>query len=177
MTRLSLSFSRWAGNASVFIGRCCGVFYLAAAALSLCEVFFRYALDSPTTWAAECVMALCASAWLLSAAAVARQRRHITVTAMELMVGEKTWRRMAAAAVLLNMLAVAGLLLACWEPMLAALRTAQRSGSAFNPPTPAYFKTLIVAACALYLLQLAANFADALARGPAEDEGAPAGGN
>lgn len=151
------------GKVSVFVGRCCGVFYLAAVALSLCEVFFRYALDAPTVWAAESVTALCASAWLLSGAAVARQRRHIVVTAMELLVGKNSWRRLAKLSILLSMLAVAGLLAAGWEPMLASLNAVQRSGSAFNPPTPTYFKTLLVAACALYFLQLAANLCDAFA--------------
>ena len=163
-------FSAAAGTVSVFVGRCCGVFYLAAIALSLWEVFCRYALDAPTAWAAESVMTLCASAWLLSAAAVARQRRHIVVSAMELLVGRRAWRRLEKVALLLGMLAVAGLLVACWEPMLSSLRSAQRSGSAFNPPTPTYFKTLIVGGCALYLLQLFANFADSFGGRTADGE-------
>lgn len=154
-------FSAACGKVSVFVGRCCGVLYLAAIALSLCEVFFRYALDAPTAWAAESVTALCASAWLLSAAAVTRQRRHIIVTALELLAGAAAWRRMAKFAILLAMLAFAGLLAACWEPMISSLRAVQRSGSAFNPPTPTYFKTLIVASCVLCLFQLAANLRDA----------------
>lgn len=147
------------GGVSVFTGRCCGVFYLAAIALSVAEVFMRYALDAPTVWASECVMALVASAWMLSAGAVTRQNRHITVTVLETVFGKKAWRRLARAAGAVAALAVAGLLYACWEPMLSALNSIQRSGSAFNPPLPSFVKTLLVVSCVLYLLQLLAALA------------------
>lgn len=149
--------STLAGKLSVFLGRSCGVVYLTAIVLSVYEVFLRYALDAPTAWTSETIMALCATAWMLSVGAVTQQHRHITVTVMEILVGERAWRRMAKLAVLLSMLAAAGLMYACWDPMLSSLQSVQRSGSAFDPPTPTYVKTMLVAACGLYLLQLAAN--------------------
>ena len=150
-------FSNAIGRLSVFLGKSCGVFYLAAIALSAYEVFMRYVLDAPTAWTSETIMALCATAWLLCAGAVTQQHRHITVTVMEMLVGAALWRRMAKLALLLSALAVAGLLYCAWDPMIAAINSVQRSGSAFDPPTPTYLKTMLVIAGALYLLQILAN--------------------
>lgn len=151
------SFAATTGKLSVFIGKSCGILYLTAIALSVYEVFLRYALDAPTAWTNETVMALCATAWMLSVGAVTQQHRHITVTVMEILVGERAWRRMAKLAVLVSMLAAGGLLFACWDPMMSALRSVQTSGSAFDPPTPTYVKTMLVVACGFYLVQLLAN--------------------
>lgn len=142
---------------SVFLGRGCGIFYLTAIALSIYEVFMRYVLGTPTAWTNEVIMALVATAWMLCIGAVTQQHRHITVTAMELVVGETAWRRMAKLAVALSMLAAAGLLYASWKPMVSIVASPQTSGSAFDSPAPTYIKTLLVIACALYFLQLLAN--------------------
>lgn len=74
------------GKISVFLGKACGVFYIAAIALSVYEVFMRYALDAPTSWTFETIMVLVATAWLFCVGAITQQRRHITVTTMELLV-------------------------------------------------------------------------------------------
>ena len=94
---------------SVFLGLACGGFYLAAVALSVYEVFMRYALGAPTSWTSETIMMLVATAWLLCVGAVTQQRRHITVTTMELLVGEALWRKMTRVAIILSMMAVLGL--------------------------------------------------------------------
>ena len=146
-----------AGRLSVFFGKACGVFYLAAIALSVWEVFTRYVLDSPSVWTTEGVMAMCATAWLLSAGAVTQQHRHITVTVMEMVVGQRTWNRMCRVAIVFSLLAVAGLIWACWQPMVHATANIERSGSAFNPPLPSYLKVMIVVALSVYALQLVAN--------------------
>lgn len=145
------------GRISVFLGKACGVFYLSAIALSLYEVFTRYALGAPTSWTSETIMMLVATAWLLCVGAVTQQRRHITVTTMELLVGEKLWRRMTKIAIVLSMVGVAGLIIMLWGPMVKILQAPQTSGSAFDPPTPTYIKTMFVVAACLYFLQLLAN--------------------
>jgi len=146
------------GRASVFIGKMCGPLYAVAIALSVFEVFIRYVLDAPTAWTNETIMAICATAWMFSVGAVTQQNRHITVTVMELAVGPAVWRRMRIVAMLISLVAVVGLLYATWEPAVTAVEMVERSGSAFNPPMPAYLKALLVAACVLYGLQLTANF-------------------
>lgn len=150
------------GRVSVFLGKACGPFYLTAIFLSVYEVFLRYALGSPTSWTSETIMMLVATAWFLCVGAITQQRRHITVTTMELLIGEILWRRLSRFAILLSMAAVAGLIYAGWKPMLSTLQKAAEgymvtSGSAFDPPVPTYLKTMIVIAAFLYLAQLFAN--------------------
>lgn len=145
------------GRVSIFLGLACGVFYLAAIALSVYEVFMRYALGAPTSWTSETIMMLVATAWLMCVGAVTQQRRHITVTTMELLVGEVLWRRLTKIAIALSMVAVLGLTIMLWEPMTKVLASMQTTGSAFDPPSPTYIKTLFVVAACLYFLQLLAN--------------------
>ncbi len=153
-------FVTFIGKLSVFLGKACGPFYAAAILLSVYEVFTRYALDTPTVWTTELVMALCAAAWMLSAAAVTQQHRHITVTVMEIVVGPKAWMRMRRAAMLISLIAVAGLLWANWTPFLRATAHLERSGSAFNPPLPTFLKVMIVFSLITYALQIIANMLD-----------------
>ena len=145
------------GRISVFLGKACGVFYAAAIGLSVFEVFMRYVLDSPTSWTSETIMTLVATAWLMCVGAVTQQRRHITVTTMELLVGEATWIYMKKIAILISMIGVTGLVIMLWGPMIKILTAPQTSGSAFDPPTPTYIKTAFVVAGCLYFLQLLAN--------------------
>ncbi len=151
------NFADYTGRLSVFLGKACGVFYLTAIALSVFEVFMRYALDRPTSWTSETIMALVATAWLFCVGAVTQQRRHITVTTMELMVGDAVWARMKKVAIVISMIGVAGLTVMLWGPMVKVLAAPQTTGSAFDPPSPTYIKTAFVVAVCLYLLQLAAN--------------------
>ena len=145
------------GMLSVFLGKACGVFYFAAIILSVYEVFMRYALGAPTSWTSETIMMLVATAWLFCVGAVTQQRRHITVTTMELLVGEAIWNRMKKIAIALSMLGVAGLIIMLWGPMVKVLHAPQTTGSAFDPPSPTYIKTAFFVAACLYFLQLLAN--------------------
>lgn len=150
-------FIEHVGKLSVFLGKACGAFYIAAIALSVYEVFMRYALGSPTSWTSETIMVLVATAWLFCVGAVTQQRRHITVTTMELLVGVVVWNRMKKIAILISLIGVAGLIIMLWGPMAKILKAPQSTGSAFDPYTPTYIKTAFVAAACLYFLQLLAN--------------------
>ncbi|MEL6264390.1 MAG: TRAP transporter small permease [Pseudomonadota bacterium] len=145
------------GRISVFLGKACGMFYAAAIALSVYEVFMRYALGAPTSWTSETIMVLVATAWLFCVGAVTQQRRHITVTTMELLVGPVIWRRMQRVAIVLSLFAVLGMAIMLWGPMVKVLQSPQTTGSAFDPPAPTYIKTAFFAAACLYFLQLLAN--------------------
>ncbi|KXF82939.1 TRAP transporter small permease subunit [Enterovibrio coralii] len=152
-----IKFADVASKISVFIGKTCGIFYATAIILAVNEVIARYVFDAPTSWSLEIIMALCGSTWLLSAGAVTQQQRHITVTVMELVVSKATWRWMQRLALAISMLAVAGLIWAAWDPAMHAATYIERSGSAFNPPLPTYFKVLLLVAACLFFVQLAAN--------------------
>ncbi|MCF7353162.1 TRAP transporter small permease [Vibrio sp. CK2-1] len=145
------------GKFSHFIGKSCGILYLTAVLLAVTEVILRYVFESPSAWNLEIVMALCGTAWLLSVGAVTQQQRHITVTVMELVVGQRVWRKMQKLAIVISIVAVLGLAWSAWEPALHSFSYLERSGSAFNPPLPSYLKVLLLVACFLYLIQLLAN--------------------
>lgn len=151
------AFVTGVGKLSVFLGKACGVFYFSAIALSVYEVFLRYALGAPTSWTSETIMVLVATAWLFSVGAVTQQRRHITVTTMEILVGERIWHRMTKVAILFSLVGVAGLIVMLWGPMTKVLSQPQSTGSAFDPLAPTYIKTAFVVAAGLYFLQLLAN--------------------
>ncbi len=150
-------FVELVGKLSVFLGKACGMFYLAAISLSVYEVVMRYAFDSPTSWTSETIMLLVATAWLLCVGAVTQQRRHITVTTMELLVGERVWSKMKKLAIAISIVGVTGMIIMLWGPMVKVLQSPQTTGSAFDPPSPTYIKTMFVVAGCLYLLQLIAN--------------------
>lgn len=150
-------FTESVDKLSVFLGKACGVFYLAAIGLSVFEVVMRYAFNAPTSWTSETIMMLVATAWLLCVGAVTQQRRHITVTTMEILLGEKLWNRVSKIAILISMVGVTGLIIMLWGPMVKILKHPQTTGSAFDPPSPTYVKTMFVVAGILYLLQLIAN--------------------
>lgn len=150
-------FVEFVGKLSVFLGKSCGMFYLAAISLSVYEVIMRYAFGSPTSWTSETIMVLVATAWLFSVGAVTQQRRHITVTTMELLVGEKVWNRMKKLAIAISIVGVTGMIIMLWGPMVKVIQSPQTTGSAFDPPSPTYIKTMFVVAGCLYLLQLIAN--------------------
>jgi len=150
-------FVEYVGRLSVFLGKACGVFYAAAIALSVYEVFLRYAFGAPTSWTSETIMALVATAWLFCVGAITQQRRHITVTTMELLVGEHTWNRMKKIAIFVSLIGVLGLAIMLWGPMVKVLKAPQTTGSAFDPPVPTYIKTAFFVAACLFFLQLLAN--------------------
>lgn len=155
-----ISIKHWVKGVSVlsvFMGKVCSVFYASAIGLSIFEIFMRYVFNSPTAWTNETIMTLCATAWMFSVGAVTQQNRHITVTVLELVVGKKNWQRLSKLSIVISLLAVAGLILACWAPMLSTLENIVRSGSSFNPATPTYLNTMIVIAAGFYFLQLLAN--------------------
>lgn len=144
-------------NLSIFIGRICGPLYLLAICTMAFEVIARKFFNAPQVWSLEIVIALVGTAWMLSAAVVTQQNRHITVTVLEIVISKPVWARLQAIALGISIVAIIGLMFALEAGFMKALGTIERTGSAFNPPLKSYFKLLIQFALLLYLLQLIAN--------------------
>lgn len=142
---------------SVFIGYACIVPYFLCIALSIYEVIMRYVFGAPTQWTFEVLMVLCATSWALSSGFVTQRNRHIAITMVETLVPASVWRILRLIAMLVSLLAIAVLIWASWHPAVRAFQMMERSGSAFNAPTPTYLKLILVTGAALYLLQLLAN--------------------
>jgi TRAP-type mannitol/chloroaromatic compound transport system permease small subunit len=132
-------------------------FYLVCALLTAYEVVSRYVFNSPTLWAFEVVMVVCATAWALSGAYVTMRRSHIAITVLyQHTRGRLRW----ALDLLIQLTSLAAMLVlayAVWPMMFDALRTIERSGSSFNSPEPLIIKTALFVGVVLYALQTLAN--------------------
>ncbi|MAZ84000.1 MAG: C4-dicarboxylate ABC transporter permease [Hoeflea sp.] len=137
------------------------------------EVVMRYGFDSPSSWSTELAMTLCASAWVLSVGYVTERNRHISITMIEMLVSETTWRRLRLVQMLIAGGAIFILTMALWDPAIKALNRMETSGTALNSIQPTYLKVLLVVGCILYLFQLAAN----LVRWVQNTEGDVSGGH
>ena len=149
-------------HVSRFIGHSLGPVYLMCAAVTIYEVFMRYALNAPTAWAFEVVMTLCALAWVLSAGYVTLYRRHIAITVVTDFAPPEARRLLGIVASMVSLGAIYLLLESTVEPMQRSIDVIQRTGSGFNSPMPMVLKIGLVAGTVLYAVQLVANLFDDL---------------
>jgi TRAP-type mannitol/chloroaromatic compound transport system permease small subunit len=128
--------------------------YLAAVVITAYEVVMRYLFAAPTTWAFELTILLCAICYLLSGGFVTAQRKHIAITSVyDLMPARIRWW-LDLLAMLTGILAMGLLVWAAWRPAVQAVTIVERTGSAWNSPSPAIIKPLIAIGAALIVLQL-----------------------
>jgi TRAP-type C4-dicarboxylate transport system permease small subunit len=128
--------------------------YLIAVAITAYEVVMRYLFAAPTTWAFELTILLCAICYLLSGGFVTWQRRHIAITSVyDLMPAGIRWG-LDLLAMLTGILAMGLLVWAAWRPAVLAVTIVERTGSAWNSPSPAIIKPLIAVGAGLIVLQL-----------------------
>jgi TRAP-type C4-dicarboxylate transport system permease small subunit len=128
--------------------------YLAAVVITAYEVVMRYLFDAPTIWAFELTILLCAICYLLSGGFVTAQRKHIAITSLyDLMPARIRWW-LDLSAILTGILAMGLLVWAAWRPAVLAVTIVERTGSAWNSPSPAIIKPLIAIGALLIVLQL-----------------------
>jgi TRAP-type C4-dicarboxylate transport system permease small subunit len=144
-------------SVSVFVGQACSVLFFACVAISALEVVLRYGFDAPTLWSTELVMTLCASAWVLSVGYVTERHRHISITMLELVVGERVWRVFRLLQMIVATGAVLVLSMALYHPAATVLKRTEHSGTALNSMQPTILKVLLLVGCIFYILQLLAN--------------------
>jgi TRAP-type C4-dicarboxylate transport system permease small subunit len=128
--------------------------YLAAVAITAYEVVMRYLFNAPTTWAFELTILLCAICYLLSGGFVTVQRKHIAITALYDVLPARVRWWLDLVAMLTGILAMALLVWSAWRPAVQALRIVERTGSAWDSPSPAIIKPLIAVGAGLIVLQL-----------------------
>jgi TRAP-type mannitol/chloroaromatic compound transport system permease small subunit len=128
--------------------------YLAAVVITAYEVVMRYLFDAPTIWAFELTILLCAICYLLSGGFVTAQHKHIAITSIyDLMPARIRWW-LDLLAILTGILAMGLLVWAAWRPAVLAVTIVERTGSAWNSPSPAIIKPLIAIGALLIVLQL-----------------------
>ncbi|WP_116084615.1 TRAP transporter small permease subunit [Tropicimonas sp. IMCC34011] len=157
MSRILARYADIMDRISVFIGHSCATLIFACIGVSALEVVMRYGFDNPTIWSTELAMTLCAAAWVLSVGYVTERSRHISITMMELIVGDRVWRIFRLIQMIVSAGAIFVLTLALWNPAIRAIERMEHTGTALNSIQPVILKTAIVAGCILYILQLLAN--------------------
>ena len=128
--------------------------YLVAVAFTAYEVVMRYLFAAPTTWAFELTILLCAICYLLSGGFVTMQHKHIAITPVyDLMPAPIRWW-LDLVALATGILSMGLLVWAAWRPAVLAVTIVERTGSAWNSPSPAIIKPLIAIGALLIVLQL-----------------------
>ena len=132
------------------------------------EVFLRYVLNSPTIWAHEATIFLCAVAFIYGGLYCAARNTHIRVVIIYDLVSPGVRRFLDVIISLVCMISAATF---AWASWLMVQRAAfapdgsfrlETSGSAWNPPTPSLLKIFMLAvmvALAIQFLVLAVNYA------------------
>jgi TRAP-type mannitol/chloroaromatic compound transport system permease small subunit len=147
----------WIDRINEAVGLRVGWLYLAAVFVTAYEVVMRYLLNAPTDWAFELTIFFCATGYLLSGGYVTQRNSHIAIISLYEWSPNwlKWWLRLLS--LLVGVFAIGGLLWAAWRPGLHAARILERTGSAWNAPTPAVIKPMIAVAAVMVLLQLLAH--------------------
>lgn len=157
MKRLFANYASFMSGFSIFIGQACSVLFFVCIAISALEVVLRYGFDAPTLWSTELAMTLCATAWVLSVGFVTEQHRHISITMLEIFVGERVWRYFRLVQMIIATCAMVVLSMALYHPAMKVIARTEHSGTAFNSFQPTYLKVILIVGCVFYILQLLAN--------------------
>lgn len=142
---------------SRFSGLAVAQFYLLAALVTVYEVFMRYVLFRPTTWAFEVVMISCAAAWVLSAGYIALKKRHMAITVISDIVGPDARWRLELVGYIVGALALFLLIDDAAVRAIQSILGMERTGTSFNSPQPMLTKTVLAAGAFLFLTQILVN--------------------
>jgi TRAP-type C4-dicarboxylate transport system permease small subunit len=157
---------RWIDRLNTFLGEKLAWLYLLAVAVTAYEVVARYVLNAPTSWGFELTVLLCAICYLMAGGYVTRLESHIAITSAFDLAPPEVRRWLKVFGHVVGILAMIGLIWAGWKSGYRAVSIVERTGSAWNSPSPAIIKPLIVLAGVLTLLQLLVQLARDLRRTP-----------
>lgn len=142
---------------SHFSGLAVAQFYIICALITMYEVIARYAFNSPTQWAFEMVMVLCASGWMISAGYITLKQRHIGITVFHVMASDRVRWWLDWFAMMVGITALYLLLTDASIRSYDSVGIVERTGSAFNSPLPMMLKTMLAIGAFIYLAQLMVN--------------------
>lgn len=149
-----------------------GIFFAAGIVLSMLiliqEVFLRYVLNAPTTWAHESTIFLCSIAFIYGGLYCSARDSHIRVVIIYDYVPARVRRVLD---IIISLISATAAVFFAWAAWLMVKRAAfepggnirfETSGSAWDPPTPAMLKIfmlVVLITLAVQFLLLAANYA------------------
>ena len=141
-----------------------------AFAISVYEVFARYVFDSPTMWVHETTTFLIAATFLIGGPVALARNKHIRVRMVYDTVSPATRRWLDIVNSIIAMIFFAGLGFSGWTLAWKATHTPtgaihfEGTGTAWNPPTPALLKIIILICVVLMLVQTAIHLVKAIRR-------------
>ncbi|MHA6297433.1 TRAP transporter small permease subunit [Devosia sp. CAU 1758] len=137
------------------------------------EVISRYLFDSPTFWAHETTTFLIAAIFLVGGPIALARDKHIRVRMFYDSVSPRGRRRLDIVNSILALIFFAGLSYAAWIMSSKATFTPsgefrlEGTGTAWNPPTPAMLKVLVLICVGVMFIQTLLHLIDAIRRKPA----------
>ena len=140
-----------------FVGLSVAHLYLICVLITIYEVCMRYFFNSPTQWAFEVVMVVCASAWALSGGYISMRQSHIAITILHERAKGRVRFYLDLFILTVSISAMFIFAYSLWGPMVHAISLIERSGTSFNSPEPMILKTLLFVGAMLYGIQLIIN--------------------
>jgi len=151
------AFIRAVDRLNQFVGLSVAHFYLVCVVITIYEVVMRYFFNSPTQWAFEVVMVVCASAWALSGGYISMRQSHIAITILHERAKGRVRFYLDLFILVVSISAMFIFAYSLWGPMAHAIGLLERSGTSFNSPEPLILKTLLFVGAVLYGVQLVVN--------------------
>ena len=142
--------------------------------VSVYEVIARYVFDSPTYWAHETTTFLIAVIFLIGGPVALARDKHIRVRMIYDTVGPAKRRWLDILNSLIALLFFSGMAYAAWTMAWGATHTPtgvfqlERTGTAWNPPTPALIKVTVLICIGVMFVQTLLHLIDALRRDTGE---------
>ena len=131
--------------------------FLAAAAISVYEVFMDWVFRAPSVWVHDSTIMLCSTAFMLGGAYAMQRREHVRITVVYDRMGPGARR---TCDLLTLSLALVYVLALTWFTGLQATESisiVERSGRAWDFPMPMVIRTAFFVGAFLLALQTAAN--------------------
>jgi len=144
----------------------------AAFAISVYEVFSRYALNKPTSWAHESTYFLIAVIFLIGGPVTLAQDKHIRVRIIYDAVSARTRRILDIVNSVVTLAFMVGLSYAAvimtWKATHAPTGVFQleRTGTAWNAPIPAFIKVVMLICVVVMVIQTIGHIIEAIRRDP-----------
>lgn len=151
--------STWLDRAIVWLGKKLSLVFALIVLVSAYEIARRYIFDSPTLWVHETVTFAGATLFVLGGLYAFATNRHVRVVLIYDAVPAPVRRWLDVLHQLLGLAFCSMLLYGSWFMAKDAVRAPwgawrlETSGSAWNPPFPAYLKVIIFVAVAVLTLQ------------------------
>ena len=139
---------------SALLGDCMAPLFLVAVIISVYEVVLRYGFNAPTSWVHELTVLLSAACFVVSGLYALERREHIRVTLVRDRLPPRLRRAVDLLSLLLALIFLLAIVWGGWTQAWEALSNWQSTRTAFDSPTPAILKPLIVVIAALMAVLL-----------------------